>query len=32
MNTMFCSILYSKIELLLNYLHIQYYFCIFALR
>ena len=29
---MFCSILYSKIKLLLNNLHIQYYFCIFALR
>ena len=24
---MFCSILYSKIKLLLNYLHIQYHYC-----
>ena len=32
MNTTFGSILYSKIKMLLNSLHIQYFFCIFAIR
>ena len=32
MNTTFGSILSSKIKLLLNSLHIQYFFCTFAIR